>query len=296
MQDLQDALSTLGFVSHANPTYADLKKRWKDLCQLHHPDKPGGTNEAFRKVTHAYKLLTDAEYRQTERDRAAQRGNVNARGGLDIRMMIPVSFEDAFFGRKLQISYSICQLDENLQMIPIKDGGELELDRIAIELTPNTMDGHQQLLPGRGHRCGEERGNVLIAVQVLPHPRFHVRDGHVHSTENLPLDLCLKGGQVDVLTMYGLRTVRVRPGTKPGDTIRVPGCGPVREIAFSMRQQKGDQLVTVNVNYPSADDLKANKTWQRLDIEWDEEVKPDGAAEALLWKYEQMRKGEGGMG
>lgn len=291
MQDLHEALNSLGYQANANPTYSDLKKRWKDLCQKHHPDKPGGNEDAFRRVTHAYKMLTDAEYRQKERDQAARRGNVNARGGLDVRMMIPVSFEDAFFGRKLTISYSICQLDESLQTIPVKDGGEVELDRLTIELTPNTSDGYQQLLAGRGHRCGSERGNALVVIQVLPHPRFHVRDGNVYSSEALPLDLCIKGGQVEVLTMYGLRPVKVRPGTKPGDTIRIPGCGPVRDIGFNMRQ-KGDQLVSVQVEYPSKDELRKNQTWQRLDIDWAEDPTPDNEAETLLRMFEKMNGGQ----
>lgn len=291
MHDLQEALSSLGYQANANPTYVDLKKRWKELCQKHHPDKPGGSPEAFRRVTHAYKMLTDAEYRHREREHAARRGNANARGALDVRMMIPVSFEDAFFGRTLRISYSICQFDENLQTIPVKDGTEVELDRLTIELTPNTSDGYQQLLAGRGHRSGDERGNALVVIQVLPHPRFHVRDGNVHSAENIPLDVCIKGGRVEMLTMYGLKTVKVRPGTKPGDIIRIPGCGPVKEIGFNMRT-KGDQLVTVNVEYPSKEELRKNQSWQRLDIDWSEDQGQDSEADALLKMFEQMNGGQ----
>lgn len=287
MHDLQDAMSCLGFQPNANPTYSDIKKRWKDLCQKHHPDKPGGNADSFRRVTHAYRMLTDAEYRQKERDQAARRGNPNARGALDVRMVIPVSFEDAFFGRTLHISYSICQLDEGLQPIPVQDGGEVEIDRLTIELTPNTSDGYQQLLSGRGHRCGSERGNAMVVIQVLPHPRFFVRDGNVHTSENLPLDVCLKGGQIDVLTMYGLKAVKVKAGTRPGDTIRIPGCGPVREIAFNLKQ-KGDHVITVNVNYPSRDELRKSKAWEKLDIDWEEEARSDAEAQEFLRIFNNM--------
>lgn len=287
MHDLTEAMTALGFSPNTNPTYSEVKRRWKDLCQKHHPDKPGGSADQFRKVTHAYKMLTDAEYRQKEREQAVRRGNMNARGALDIRMMIPVSFEDAFFGRRIHLSYSVCHLDENLQPIAVGDEGEVELDRLTIDLNPNTSDGYQQLLSGRGHRSGEERGNAMIIIQVLPHPRFTVRDGNVHSAENLPLDVCLKGGQIDILTMYGLRPVRVKAGTKPGDIIRIKGCGPVRDVAFGMKQ-RGDHLLTVNISFPTRDELKKAKAWEKLDIDWKEEPDDDQQSEDWLRLFEEL--------
>lgn len=286
MQDLHDALMALGLGHDANPSYETIKKRWKELCQKHHPDKPTGNVDAFRKVTHAFKMLTDAEYRHKEREQAARRGNVNARGALDIRMIVPVSFDDAFFGRRIQFSYSICQFTDDLQMIPVGDGGEVEMDRLSIDITPNTSDGFQQLLQGRGHRCGEQRGNALIVVQVLPHPRFHVREGHVHSTESVPLETCLRGGPLEVLTMYGLRTIKIKAGTRPGDMVKIPGCGPVREIGFNLKQ-KGDHFVTVNVSYPTRDELRRSKSWEKLEIDWAEDTRQDTEMSDLLRAFEK---------
>jgi DnaJ-class molecular chaperone len=273
MQDISEALAALGFVHGMNPDYTALKRRWKELCQKHHPDKQTGDIEAFRRVTHAFKMLTDAEYRHADRQNAARRGKPNIHGALDIRMMIPISFEDAFFGRAITFTYGICRFDENFQMIPVQDGEEVELERMTVRLQPNTTDGFEQLLPGQGHRCGVERGNALVVVQVLPHPRFQARGGHVHSTENVPLDMCLKGGTIEVLTMYGVKPLRIKAGTRPGDSLRIPGHGPRHAIGFGV-QQKGDHIVTVNVAFPSRDELRKD-AWKGLDIDWEEEAKED---------------------
>jgi DnaJ-class molecular chaperone len=287
MQDLHEALEHLGFQTHSNPTYEAIKKRWKELCQVHHPDKPTGDEEAFKKVTHAFKMLTDAEYRHKAREQAARRGNVNARGALDIRMMIPVSFDDAFFGRKVQFGYSICRFSEDMQMIPVGDGDEVEMDRLTIDLVPNTSDGYQQLLQGRGHRCGEERGNALVVIQVLPHPRFSVRGGDVHSTENVPLDVCLRGGTIEVLTLYGMKPLKVKAGTRPGDMLKLAGCGPVRDMGIGLKT-KGDQHVMVNVAYPSREELRRNKAWEKLDIDWAEDAKGDQEMADYLSRFENI--------
>lgn len=290
MQDLHDALNCLGFAVGSSPTPHDLKRRWKELCVKHHPDKPGGRREEFEKVTHAFRMLTDAEYRHKERDHAARRGSPNNRGALDLRMMIPVSFDDAFFGRPLHVSYSIYELNDEMQIMPVLDGDELELDRLTIELTPGTSDGYQQLLHGRGHRYGDDRGNLLVAIQVLPHQKFQMREGNILSTENVALDICLKGGSIEVMTMYGLKTVKVKAGTQPGDTIRIPGCGAMRQVGFGV-SRKADQLVTVQIHYPTREELRANKTWQRLDIDWEEESRGDQEMAEYLILFESFRGG-----
>ncbi len=289
MQDLLDALTTLGFTQGSTPTPTDIKRRWKELCVKHHPDKPGGSREDFERVTHAFRMLTDAEYRHKERDRATRRGSPNSRGALDLRMMIPVSFEDAFFGRPLHVSYSIYELDDSMQILPVKDGDKLELDRLTIELTPGTSDGYQQLLHGRGHRYGSERGNLLVAIQVLPHPKFTIREGSIHSSENVALDICLKGGTIEVMTMYGMKVVKVKAGTRPGDTIKIPGCGAVRQVGFGV-SQKADHVLTVQIHYPSREDLRANKTWQRLDIDWGEETRQDQEMAEYLSIFHNIRE------
>lgn len=288
MQDLQEALNCLGFALGSSPTPHDLKRRWKELCVKFHPDKPGGNREDFEKVTHAFRMLTDADYRHKERDRAARRGSPNNRGALDLRMMIPVSFDDAFFGRPLHVSYSIYELDDEMQIKPVRDGDELEIDRLTIELTPGTSDGYQQLLHGRGHRYGSERGNLLVAIQVLPHAKFQMREGNIISTESIALDICLKGGSIEVMTMYGLRAVKVKAGTRPGDTLKIPGCGARSVVGFGL-SHRADHYVTVQIHYPSREELRASKTWQRLDIDWEEETRQDPEMAEYLNMFDSLR-------
>ena len=282
MQDLNDAMTCLGYNIGEEVTYDALKKRWKELCQKHHPDKPGGNPEEFRKVTHAFKMLTDADYRQKERERAARRpGGANNFGALDIRMVLPISFDDAFFGRALHISYAIFRIDEDSKIVPLVDGDRLEIERLTIDLPPGIPDGHQELIPGRGHRRGTERGNILAVIQVLPHGAFQLREGNIHANATIPLDLCLKGGKIDVLTMYGLKPLKVKAGTKPGDVLKMPGLGCHKAMGFGL-QSKGDHFVTINVDFPSREDLREKTVWQRLEIDWQEDDKEDKEAEDFL--------------
>lgn len=60
---------------------AEVKAAFKTLARAHHPDKTGGSSEAFVAIQRAYELAMD----KIKRDRSALRamGTVNARGGVD---------------------------------------------------------------------------------------------------------------------------------------------------------------------------------------------------------------------
>lgn len=45
-------------------TLAEIKKAYKDLSRIHHPDKNGGNDEKFVEIASAYEVLSDDEKRQ----------------------------------------------------------------------------------------------------------------------------------------------------------------------------------------------------------------------------------------
>ena len=47
-----------------NATDEDIKRAYKKLAMLHHPDRPGGDSETFQKIQNAYEFLSDPEKRR----------------------------------------------------------------------------------------------------------------------------------------------------------------------------------------------------------------------------------------
>jgi DnaJ-class molecular chaperone len=275
MENLRIYLDHLGFNITEGPSPDEIKKRWKSLCQAHHPDK-GGDEGLFRKVTHAYKMLTDASYRNRCLLDDLKRGQPNGQGSLNVRMLISVSFEEAFFGRSLSLSYAVQNFTPEGEQLPVKDGDQLELDNLLITLAPNSFNGFEGLLRGKGHRCGEQRGDAAVFIQVLPHPKFRIENGKILSIEQVPLDICLKGGKIEVVTMYGIKTLKVKPGTAPGSLLEIPAAGFYRT---------GPHVVKVEVAFPSAADLKVNACWKNLGIDWNEAAEEDLEARGYLLRF-----------
>jgi DnaJ family protein A protein 2 len=58
-------------------TNEELKKSWKKLVLKHHPDKNGGSDEEFKKIDHAYKILSDPNSKQAYDSGGLDALNVN---------------------------------------------------------------------------------------------------------------------------------------------------------------------------------------------------------------------------
>ena len=92
-------------------------------------------------------------------------------------------------------------------------------------------------------------GDAIVVIHLQPHAFFR-RDG-----DNLRLDLpitldeAVNGAKVKVPTPDGAVMLTVAPGTSSGKALRLKGKG------FSRKDgTRGDQLVTIEVQLPEADE------------------------------------------
>jgi len=233
-----------------NATSEEIKEAWRKLVKRYHPDK-GGTADGFRKINHAYKMLTDASYRH-ENDS----GKNKIKDVLNISVRIPVSFYDAFFGKKFTMTYNRLEVDDMSNPV-FKDS--LELISICVNLPPGSMSGYQHTEYGAGSRSGKDVGDCVINFMPASNPRYTIKGDDVYSEEKVPLDIMLKGGKIEVLTLYGLRTAIVSPGSQPGMAIKIKKCGV---------SQKGAHFAVISPKFPSTEQLKQEDTWKDLNIDW----------------------------
>lgn len=255
-------LGQLGFSpAEARPTASEIKKRWKELCQKHHPDK-GGDVKLFHQVTHAYMMLSDTSYRMKAINDERRRGSYNIRGDLNIKVVVPVSFDEAFFGREVLVSFTRQEFNPDFQMIK-KELQDVFVAHVA--LPAGCPDGFAIKVQGGGHNCGEVRGDADIVFAVKPHPRFNVVNGDVFSQEAIPLDLMVKGGKLEVQTMYGIKTAKIKAGSKNGDQAVLRGCGV---------GGGGVHRITMEAIFPTRDQLKGD-AWKGLPIDFTDEASED---------------------
>jgi len=140
------------------------------------------------------------------------------------------------------------------QRITLSDGKTIDL-----KLPAGVEDGTQMRLSGKGEQGPGGRGDAIVTIEIAPHP-FFKRDG-----DNLRLDLpvtldeALGGAKVKVPTAEGAVMLNVAPGSSSGKTLRLKDKGLTRKDG-----SRGDQLVTLQVDLPSADSEAGAELAKRL--------------------------------
>jgi molecular chaperone DnaJ len=107
-------------------------------------------------------------------------------------------------------------------------GAVREVKRLRVNIPSGVREGSRIRLAGKGEpgRRGGPPGDLYLITHVTPSPVF-VRKGDNFEVE-VPLTIpeALSGAQVQVPTLSGTKTLRVRPGTKHGTVQRLRGEGP----------------------------------------------------------------------
>ena len=133
----------------------------------------------------------------------------------------------------------------------------LEGEKLRIRIKPGIENGKVLRIKGRGGPSpgGGEPGDLIIKVQVAPHPDFK-REGNdliVEKTFEV-FDLIL-GTATQVATPDTELNIKIKPGTQPDARLRIKGKGmPV----YGKEGQRGDLYVQVKARIPQnlSDDQK----------------------------------------
>ncbi len=147
-----------------------------------------------------------------------------------VEATVDVSLEDAFRGATRLV--------------------EVDGKRLEVRIPPGVATGSRIRLRGRGGGEGAAARDLVLAINVAPHPVF-TRDGADLSREQ-PISLreALLGAEVPVRTLGGRLLLKIPPGTQSGRTFRLAGQGMPRLRG----EGRGDLRVKTRVILPTLDE------------------------------------------
>lgn len=143
-------------------------------------------------------------------------------------------------------------------------GGETTIDvvrtsggreTLSVKIPPGTDSGAKLRLRGRGEpgEAGAPAGDLIIQVEVAPHPYFS-RDGRDLLVDvPVSIDEAVLGARVAVPTLDGTRTLPVPAGTSSGQKLRLRGQG----VPGRGDKPAGDLFVVVRVVVPRPVDAES---------------------------------------
>jgi molecular chaperone DnaJ len=294
----KDFYKSLGVASDASDS--DIKKAYRRLAKDLHPDKNPGDAKAeqrFKEVSEAYSVLSDAEQRK-EYDAVRTMSHGGARftagsgpaGGFSDDVFSGffgrqsgrqagggsnISIEDllsgAFgngagggFGQSPRVGSDV-EASTSLTFRQAVEGDTVTLRRgdgstVTARVPAGVKDGQKIRLRGRGNPGPAGNGDLILTVNVEPHPLFGRSGDDLTITVPVTFAEAALGANIAVPTFDGSTvTVKLPPGTPSGRVLRVKGKGVKRKDGTA-----GYLLVTVSVAVPQKLDSAAREAVEAL--------------------------------
>lgn len=105
-------------------------------------------------------------------------------------------------------------------------------------------------------------GDVFLRVRLMPHPRFERAGRDLTTALAVPLTTAVLGGSAEVTTLAGSRlTVKVPPGTQPGQRLRLRGHGLP---AAGAADDRGDLFARIEIRVPTTLSAEARVHYEAL--------------------------------
>jgi len=120
--------------------------------------------------------------------------------------------------------------------------------KISVKIPAGIDDGQTVSLRSKGNAGlnGGPPGDLLVTVQVRPHPMFEREGIHIRSEIHVSVVQAILGDELEVETLDGKVKYTMPEGTQSGTVFRLRGRGVPRLHAST----RGDQFVTVVVDIP----------------------------------------------
>ncbi|NIG53060.1 DnaJ C-terminal domain-containing protein [Chitinophaga sp. Cy-1792] len=163
--------------------------------------------------------------------------------GRDVQATMEVSLADAYSGATRQVEV----------------GGS----RLNIKLKPGLYEGQVIRLKGKGNpgRKGGENGDLLITIQLAPHPGYELKGQDLHGDVAVPLYTAILGGKINVPTPGSTLNMNIPAGTDSGKVFRLKGKGMP---AYDNKGEAGDLYIKTVVHIPTHLTDKEKELFEQL--------------------------------
>ena len=136
-------------------------------------------------------------------------------------------------------------------------------ESVEFRIKAGTRDGQRIRLQGKGNagQNGGPAGDLFLIVRTGTHPVFARVGDDIQVTVPVTVPEASLGAKVDVPTIDGRAQLKIPPGTQSGQKLRMRERG----VENSARpEQRGDQIVTVEVVVPTLQDERSREIMREL--------------------------------
>lgn len=246
-----DFWKLLGMQPSSSPD--DIKKRYRALARQYHPDNQDtGNANKFREIHHAYKMLTDPSY--SYKDQPKNHAAV---------LKASITIQQAVFGATIihkltKLNYAMPKDNEGTTDSTICHN----IAEIVDVIPKHTLRFPFSVLRSNVDFGNNETTNVVIEYYLQDDPYYKInKDCRLYVEISIEPMQALRGAKIEIQTLFGIRTLRIPPGTVPGDSLLIKKHGTLPPLI----------VVISDIKYPRQPEMKSNSAYSDLDIDWQSE-------------------------
>ena len=239
---MTDHYQTLGVDRNATPD--EIKRAYRKLASLHHPDK-GGDKSKFQEIQSAYDTLSDPQKRAGHDHPQNPFGNMNGQG---------FDFDSIFnvFGTRFNQprQHQRAMMTLWITLPDVARGGPKTISvgthqgtmTVEIEIPPGINDGDSVQYPG----VGPGGTDLVITFRIHPNPRWERQGPNLIMDHPINVWDLITGTEITVQDILGVTlSLTVPARTQSGTTFRL------RERGLAQRSgATGDLLVRLQARIP----------------------------------------------
>jgi molecular chaperone DnaJ len=147
-------------------------------------------------------------------------------------------------------------------------GAVRTMKRYRVNIPAGVKEGSRIRLPGKGEpgRNGGPAGDLYVITHVAASPVFKRRGDNLEVEVPLTIPEALRGAEVQVPTLQGTKTLRVKPGTAHGTVQRLRGEGPPKpgSAAKGSTPERGDIHYRFTIDVPEELNSEQEKAVEQL--------------------------------
>jgi molecular chaperone DnaJ len=145
-------------------------------------------------------------------------------------------------------------------------GGEGVVERseqLEVRIKPGTRDGQRIRIAGKGNagQFGGSPGDLYVIVRTGDHPIFRREGDDIHLTVPVSTTEAALGAKIEVPTIDGRSLLRIPPGTRSGQKLRLREKGVPSATKEGVR---GDEIVEVSITVPKVQDERSKEILREL--------------------------------
>jgi molecular chaperone DnaJ len=141
---------------------------------------------------------------------------------------------------------------------------------ITVNVPAGIDEGYELRLRGEGEALSSDglSGDLYVLIHIFPHEHFKRSGDDLLYSLMIGFPQAALGAETSIPTLDGNTNLRIRPGTQPGEILKLKGKGMPRLRGYG----RGDLLVRVDIVVPEKLSQQQKVLLEQLSKEFDQNV------------------------